>query len=101
MAFMSHYGAGAIDDSFSILVPNTLDRSVGGGMAGGTRNAAGLWDEGSGPVLRGLMHERCQAELSRFREFLGEPQVNGDISHDWRALEAGLAEQLPQDHKDS
>ncbi|WNZ12104.1 hypothetical protein [Streptomyces sp. 11x1] len=51
MAFMSHYGAGAIDDSFSILVPNTPDRSVEGGMAGETRNAAGLWDEGSAPLL--------------------------------------------------
>ncbi|WNZ12105.1 SMI1/KNR4 family protein [Streptomyces sp. 11x1] len=39
-------------------------------------------------------------ELSRFREFLGQPQVNGDISRDWRALEAGLAEQLPQDYKE-
>ncbi|ULR50229.1 hypothetical protein [Streptomyces deccanensis] len=51
MTFMSHYGAGAIDDSFSILVPNTPAGVEEGGMAGETRNAVDLWDVGSVPLL--------------------------------------------------
>ncbi|MDG5808720.1 SMI1/KNR4 family protein [Streptomyces ossamyceticus] len=39
-------------------------------------------------------------EISQFRELLGEPQVNGDIDRDWRALESGLVDLLPRDYKE-
>ncbi|WP_180686302.1 MULTISPECIES: hypothetical protein [Streptomyces] len=51
VAFMSHYGAGGIDDSFSVLVPNEPDDVGQGGVAGETRNAIGLWTAGTAHVL--------------------------------------------------
>ncbi|MGX1542418.1 SMI1/KNR4 family protein [Streptomyces adustus] len=38
-------------------------------------------------------------ELSRFRELLGEPAVNGDVEYDWRALEDRAGIELPDDYK--
>ncbi|MFE3163347.1 SMI1/KNR4 family protein [Streptomyces sp. NPDC059224] len=38
-------------------------------------------------------------ELSRFRELLGEPSVNGDVERDWWALEGRAGIELPDDYK--
>ncbi|MET7489908.1 SMI1/KNR4 family protein [Streptomyces sp. NPDC005538] len=38
-------------------------------------------------------------ELSRFRELLGEPSVNGDVERDWRALEDRAGIEFPDDYK--
>lgn len=51
IAFMAHYGAGVIDDSFSVLVPNRPDQVQLGGMAGETRNAQDLWHASPARVL--------------------------------------------------
>lgn len=38
-------------------------------------------------------------EISRFRELLGQPPVNGDVERDWRLLEARSRTALPNDYK--
>ncbi|MFD4612949.1 SMI1/KNR4 family protein [Streptomyces sp. CB01373] len=38
-------------------------------------------------------------EISRFRELLGQPTVNGDVGQDWQALEAHSGLNLPGDYK--
>ncbi|WP_405535085.1 SMI1/KNR4 family protein [Streptomyces sp. NBC_00075] len=51
VAFMARYGAGAINDSFSVLVPNAPDQAEDGGKASETRNAVELRDADSVPVV--------------------------------------------------
>lgn len=51
MAFMVHYGAGTIDDSASVLAPDTPGQCELGGMAGETRTAHDLWHAEPAPVL--------------------------------------------------
>ncbi|MFJ9121897.1 SMI1/KNR4 family protein [Streptomyces sp. NPDC102394] len=38
-------------------------------------------------------------ELSRFRELLGEPSVNGAVERDWRTLEDRAGIEFPDDYK--
>ncbi|MCX5401782.1 SMI1/KNR4 family protein [Streptomyces sp. NBC_00102] len=38
-------------------------------------------------------------ELSRFREMLGAPMVNGDVDQDWREVESVYGAGLPEDYK--
>jgi hypothetical protein len=38
-------------------------------------------------------------EIARFRELLGRPTVNGDVEHDWQALEAHSGLNFPDDYK--
>ncbi|MET8538433.1 SMI1/KNR4 family protein [Streptomyces sp. NPDC005065] len=38
-------------------------------------------------------------ELFRFREMLGDPEVNGDVDRDWSALESSYEASLPGDYK--
>ncbi|QOV36171.1 SMI1/KNR4 family protein [Streptomyces ferrugineus] len=46
------------------------------------------------PALKGHL-----VEISRFREILGRPLVNGDVERDWRALEMRSGVILPEDYK--
>ncbi|MFF0451712.1 SMI1/KNR4 family protein [Streptomyces sp. NPDC004609] len=38
-------------------------------------------------------------EIFQFRDFLGVPQVNSDVSSDWDALESIYGDHLPDDYK--
>ncbi|WP_367323414.1 SMI1/KNR4 family protein [Streptomyces sp. HUAS ZL42] len=40
-----------------------------------------------------------EVQISRFRQFLGRPLVNGDVGRDWQALEARSGVTFPADYK--